>query len=50
MPGSSGLSEVLCQQCGGVFTFHTPRKFVPEDRPACSSGGGSGLPPHITGA
>lgn len=35
-PGSPGLSEALCRQGGGVLTFHTPRKFVPEDRPACS--------------
>lgn len=43
-PGSPGLSEALCRQGGGVLTFHTPRKFVPEDRPACSSGGGGGGP------
>lgn len=43
-PGSPGLSKALCRQGGGVLTFHTPRKFVPEDRPACSSGGGGGVP------
>lgn len=47
-PGSPGLSEALCRQGGGVLTFHTPRKFVPEDRPACSMvvGGVPSPAPH----